>query len=188
MDDNRVDYLATTKTSLSRLSDDFEAELIRFRPDRAHPSRVESILVNVYEQRLPVKQLATIVISDVRTIQIKPFLPDNIKPIVEALHAEAGSDFSPRDDGQTIYLSLPPLTTDYRRQLVKKLQSRREDFLIKLRQIRHGVLKEIRQANLPDSDSRSWLKQLEQLFQTSQNQLKARALTKEQEILNADHH
>ena len=170
-----------------KLLADFQAELVKFRLDRAHPSLVDNILVEVYEQKQPLNQLASIMTPDAKTIQIKPFLSDNIKAIIEAIRADRQLGLSPTDDGQIIYLTVPPLTAERRQQLVKQIQLRQEDFLIKLRQLRHDYIKGVKDdENLSKTDSYRLSEELEVLFKKSKEATIAAGQMKEKEVLNAN--
>ncbi len=117
-------------------------EIMKIRADRATPSLVEDIVVDCYNQRLPLKQLASISCPGQRQILIQPWDKNTVKDIISAIH-KSGTDLNPAPESDAIRISLPPLTNEYREKLIKTLSEKRENTRVELKRLREKALKEI---------------------------------------------
>ncbi len=120
----------------------FKAEASKFRTGRAHPSLVEDIQVDYYGSRTPLRQIASVTVPEPRTLVISPWDQSSLHAIAEAIRS-SDLGLNPADDGRLIRLSLPPLTEDRRKELVKALNARAEDARVSVRGIREEIWKEI---------------------------------------------
>ncbi len=119
-------------------------ELKKIRADRATPSLVEDIVVDCFDQRLPLKQLAAISCPEQRQILIQPWDKSYMKDIVLALQkSEAG--LSPTIEENSIRIVLPSLTEEYRKNLLKILSDKKEDARVSLKRAREDVWKKIQE-------------------------------------------
>ena len=150
---------------------------------RAHPSLLDGVTVEVYETKLPLNQTAAIVTIDAATLQITPFDNGNIEAIRSAIATFERADYNPTDDGRNVYVRIPPLTTERRQQIVKSLHGLREDFHVRLRQVRHHVLKEIKESGETEDQFRGDQKKIDELSAGVKNEIDALADNKEKEIL-----
>jgi len=117
-------------------------ELKKIRADRATPSLVEDIVIDCFDQRLPLKQLAAISCPEQRQILIQPWDKNYTKDIIAALQ-KAEAELSPMVEGNSIRIILPPLTEDYREKLLKILSVKKEDARVSLKRAREDAWKEI---------------------------------------------
>ncbi|MEI7749583.1 MAG: ribosome recycling factor [Candidatus Moraniibacteriota bacterium] len=120
----------------------FQAEATKLRTGRAHPSLVEDIQVDYYGSRTPIKQIASVTVPEPRTLVIAPWDQSSLQAVAEAIRS-SDLGLNPADDGHVIRLSLPQLTEDRRRELVKALNTRAEDARVAVRNIREEIWKEI---------------------------------------------
>ncbi len=113
-------------------------EMKRVRADRATPSLVEDIIVDCFDQRLPLKQLAAISCPEQRQILIQPWDRNYIKDMVTALQ-KAESELSPTVENNAIRIILPPLTEEYRKSLLRLLSGKKEEARVNLKRIREDA-------------------------------------------------
>ena len=165
------------KTDFENLVSKFADEIRKFRTDRAHPSMVDGLMVEAYEQQTPLGQLASIMTPEAKMIQIKPFDTNNLEAIAVAIRADSQLGLNPTDDGQVIYLPVPPLTTERRQQLVKSLGQAQEGCLVRLRHVRHETLKTLKE--IEDSTSQ------EHIFKDRLEELCGRVKAQIQEVAEA---
>ncbi len=130
------------KPEMEKVVNYFSDELKRIRADRATPSLVEDIVVDCFDQRLPLKQLAAISCPEQRQILIQPWEKNYLKDILVALQ-KSESEFSPMIEGSSIRIILPPLTEEYRKSLLKLLSGKKEEGRVSLKRIREDAWKEI---------------------------------------------
>lgn len=122
----------------------FEGELAKIRTGRATPSLVEDIIVNCFNQELPLKQLSAISISGPREILIQPWDSSYIEGIVTAL-IKAGLGISPIVDKNVVRIILPSLNEEYRKNLLKIVSDKQEEIRITIRRWREEAWKEIQE-------------------------------------------
>lgn len=127
------------KASQKALEDDLSV----IRTGRASPTLVEKLLVEYYGAPTPLMQLASISVPEPRQLLIKPFDATSLKDIERAIQT---SDLSltPSNDGKQIRLSLPILTEERRRDLVKVVKARVEEARVSVRNARRDLIKDIR--------------------------------------------
>lgn len=121
-----------------------EDELATIRTGRATPALVDKVQVEYYGTPTLLNQLASISVPEARQLLIKPFDPATLQDIEKAiLTSDLG--LNPGNDGKQIFLNLPPLTEERRRELVKVVQARVEDARISVRNVRRDAIKDLRE-------------------------------------------
>lgn len=120
---------------MKKAVDHFESEVSHIRTGRAQSGLVEGIDVMYYGAKTSLKQLATVQIPDASTVLIQPWDPKALTDIEQAIR-ESDLGLAPTNDGRLIRLSVPPLTSERRAELVKLLHKMGEEARIILRGIR----------------------------------------------------
>jgi len=113
------------------------------RTGRASPALVERLEVDYYGIPTPLNQLATISVPEPRLLVIRPWDPSVLSDIERAILA-SDLGLTPNNDGRVIRLSIPRLTEERRRQLVRVVRSRVEEAKVAVRNIRRDALKDLR--------------------------------------------
>jgi len=121
-----------------------ERELAKIRTGRASPSLVEEIEVECFGQKFPLKQLAAISSPGSRQILIQPWDKSCIEPIEKAL-SQSSIGASPIVDKDLIRLSLPPLNTEYRENLLRLISEKQEEARKTIRRWREEAWTEIQE-------------------------------------------
>ena len=131
------------KPELEKSSNHLKETLAKFRTGRATPVLVEDILVDYYNSKVPLKQIATVSIPDARTIVIQSWDKGTIKDIEKAISSfETG--LNPVSNGTKIHINLSPLTEETRKDLVKILHKEIEKARITVRMIREDAWRQIK--------------------------------------------
>lgn len=117
-----------------------QEDLATVRTGRAMPSLIENIEVVVYggAQRLKIKELATISCSDPQTLVLQPFDPSIAGEIQKGI-MEANVGLTPSSAGNVIRISIPPLSEERRKDLIKLMKQKLENGKISIRQIRQDA-------------------------------------------------
>lgn len=125
----------------------FEGELLKIRTGRAHTSLIEDIMVSCYggTTMMPLKQVASLAAPDARLITIQPWDAGTIGDIERALNA-SDLGLRPANDGGTIKLVLPEMSSSRRQELVKVLQKKLEECRVEIRNVRKDFQNLIRDA------------------------------------------
>ena len=127
---------------LGRAIDFLEREMAKIRTGRASPSLVENIIVECFEEKFPLKQLGAISSPSPKQIIIQPWDKSYIEPIEKAI-SQSNLGLSPVVDKDLIRISLPALSEDYRKGLLKTLSEAREDVKKTIRHWREKAWAEI---------------------------------------------
>jgi len=113
----------------------FESDLNKIRTGRASLAILDGIRVDYYGSPTPINQVATMAIPESRLITIKPWDPSIIGEIEKAvLKSELG--VTPVNDGKTIRITIPKLTEERRKELVKVVRRKGEEGKVAIRNIR----------------------------------------------------
>jgi ribosome recycling factor len=120
-----------------------EDDLAGIRTGRASPLLVEKLPVNYYGTPTPLVQLATIAAPEPRLLTIKPFDPSSLKDIERAILASQ-LGLTPHNDGKIIRLSIPQLTEERRKELIKMVHHRMEEARVAVRNVRRDSNDDLR--------------------------------------------
>jgi ribosome recycling factor len=156
------------------------------RTGRASPNLLDRIVVDYYGAQTPLKQLATIHAAEARLLTVQPYDKNSIKGIERAI-MESDIGLTPSNDGQLIRLSIPELTEERRKQLVKVVRQICEEGRVAIRNIRRDVmhdLRELRDAGEAGSDDEHRAEEaLQKLTDQKVSELDSLLKGKEEEIL-----
>ncbi len=135
------------KDAESRMGKSIEAlrhNLIKLRTGRANAAIVDHIKVNYYGSEMPLSQVASVAITDARSITITPWEKQMVGPVEKAI---LGSDLglTPTTAGTVIRLNIPALTEERRRDLTKVLFSEGEDAKVAVRNIRRDANHQVKE-------------------------------------------
>ena len=139
------DVLAEAEMEMLEKVEKFKRELMSLRTGRANPQLLDNVYVEYYGSRVPLKQVAAISIPEPRTIEVRPWDAAAVDAVEEALRKmDFGS--SPSRNGGVIRISLPPMTEDQRKKMVKVVHSMGEDSRVQMRNARRDALEKIKKA------------------------------------------
>jgi ribosome recycling factor len=127
--------LEETKTRMSKTISDLENELKRVRTGRASLSLLDGIRVDYYGTQTVLNQMASLSVPESRLIVIQPWDVSAIKDIEKAI-LKSDLGLTPSSDGKLIRISIPPLTEERRKELVKVVRKMCEEHKIAARNIR----------------------------------------------------
>ncbi|MFT2007343.1 ribosome recycling factor [Pontibacter sp. 13R65] len=131
-------YLSEAEESMQKAVQHTAAELTKIRAGKASPAMVEDLRVDYYGSPTPVSQVANISTPDARTLIIKPWEKNMVAEIGKAIK-NSDLNLNPMHDADSIRLSIPPLTEERRRDLVKQVKNETEAGKISIRNIRKDV-------------------------------------------------
>lgn len=115
------ELLSNLKTDMDKSIESYEKELGKVRTGRASLSLFDSVRVDYYGTPTALNQLANVSIPEARLITIQPWDNQVIKEIEKAI-LKADLGLTPNSDGKIIRVSIPPLTEDRRKELVKMVK------------------------------------------------------------------
>ena len=163
--------------------DHLEKELLNIRAGRANPSMLSSVKLDYYGAMTSLSQLANINTPDSQTISIQPWEKDKLQDIEKAI-LSANIGFNPMNNGESIIITIPPLTEERRRELVKISKIEIEQAKISIRNARKDANNELKKCEV-STDQKSIS---EQDIQTLTNEYISKTdsiyIKKEKEILS----
>lgn len=124
--------------------DHLKGELAQIRTGRATPTLVSDILVEAYNSKMMVKELAQITAPEPTILLISPWDKSIITNIVGGI-VKANIGLNPTIDGDVVRITIGMLTSERREQLVKQMHSILEKYRVEVRRIRHEYIEELRE-------------------------------------------
>jgi len=156
------------------------------RTGRANASLLDRITVEYYGAETNLKSLANISSPDATTLQIQPFDRSTMRAIEKAI-SESDIGLTPNNDGSSIRLNIPPLTTDRRKELVKMVSKLAEEGKVAIRNIRRDAIDSLRKLEkskeISEDDSKSQQEQVDKLTEKFVKNIDKVTTEKEKEIL-----
>jgi ribosome recycling factor len=136
-------FLDDAKDTMEKAIKHTQIELSKIRAGKASPAMLDGIQVDYYGMMTPLTGAATVNTPDARTIAIKPFERKLIGEIEKAIR-NSNIGLNPQNDGEVIRLSIPPLTEERRRDLVKRVKQEIEVGKVNIRNIRKDTNESLR--------------------------------------------
>ena len=133
-----AEILKETEQRMSKAIDALTRELAKLRAGRANPSLLDRITVEYYGADTPLNQLATISVPEARLLLIQPFDKSSIANIERAIQM-SDLGLTPSNDGIVIRISIPPLTEERRKDLVKLVKRAGEEAKVAVRNVRRDA-------------------------------------------------
>ena len=157
------ELLLNTEEKMENSINALKNRFTNVRAGRANPSMLDGITVEYYGTPTPLKQLANISIPEARQLMIKPFDKSILSGIEKAIF-EANLGITPNNNGECIFLVIPPLTEDRRRELVKQVKGIAEEGRIALRNVRQEGNTAIKNLKLPEDEEKRGEEEVQDLI------------------------
>ncbi len=135
--------LEMSQEKMDKAISHLEQELIKIRAGKASPGMLDGVMVDYYGSMTPLQQVANVNTPDPRTIAIQPWEKAMIQPIEKAIMA-ANLGFNPENNGEIVRISVPPLTEERRKDLVKQAKKEAEEARISIRNVRRDSNEELK--------------------------------------------
>ncbi len=178
------EYLDNAQENMELAVEYLDDSLSHIRAGKASPRLLDAIRVNYYGSNVPISNVANVSVPDARTIAITPWEKPMIKEIEKAIiNSELG--ITPENNGEVIRLSIPPLTEDRRKQLVKQSKGEAENAKVSVRNARReaieGLKKEIKKGLSEDTEKDAendvqklhdkYMKKIDELFAAKEKEI-----------------
>ncbi len=138
------DLLNDARESMGKSVDATRQKFGSVRTGRASPALLDRIMVDYYGAQTPLKQLSTVNAPEARMLTIQPYDKSSIKAIEKAI-LESDIGLTPSNDGTVIRLTIPELTEERRRELVKIVRGIAEEGRVAVRNVRRHVMHDLRE-------------------------------------------
>jgi ribosome recycling factor len=139
-----ADLLDDLRDRMDKSVEALREDLMSVRTGRASPALVEKIPIEYYGTTTPLIQMASIAVPEPRLLVIRPWDPSALADIERAL-LKSDLGLTPMNDGTLIRLSIPRLTEERRRELVRLVSRRIEEARVSIRNLRRDALEDLRE-------------------------------------------
>lgn len=131
------------QTRMNKSIESLRHDLTKVRTGRASTALVDHLKVNYYGADMPLSQVATVAVSDARTLTITPWEKQMVGPVEKAILA-SDLGLTPNTAGTTIRINMPALTEERRRELTKVVHQEGENAKIAIRNIRRDANQQVK--------------------------------------------
>ena len=183
MDTKTIINEATNR--MQRTVDHLDEELLNIRAGKATTNVLNSVFVDYYGSQTPVSGVASVTVPDARTILIQPWDKNMIRPIEKAI-IDSNIGLTPSNNGEHIRLTIPPLTEERRKELVKQVKSAGENARISLRNARRDAVEAFKKAQkdgMPEDEAKDGETQAQKLLEKFSKTIDTLMEAKEKDIM-----
>lgn len=160
-----------------------KGDLAKLRTGRASTALLEPVHVDYYGSNVPVNQVANVTTPDARTIQITPWEQGTIGAIEKAILA-ANIGLTPQNDGKVIRISLPPMTEERRKEMVKVVKKMGEEAKVAIRNQRRDANEAVKKdKSLPEDESKKQMDLIQKKTDDKVAEVDKVVAAKEKEIM-----
>jgi ribosome recycling factor len=138
------EILDDTKARMQKALEALEHHLSVLRTGRANPSMLQKITVDYYGSQMPIHQVANITTPDSRTLVVAAFDRSSLAGIEKAIR-DSDLGLNPANKGDALYITIPALTEERRKDLVKNAHKYTEEAKVAIRNVRQDANKAIKQ-------------------------------------------
>ena len=174
--------LEEVELKMNMAIESLEKRFLNVRAGRANPSMLDGVMVEYYGVPTPIRQLANISVPEARQLSIKPFDKSALNAIEKAIF-EANLGVTPNNNGETIFIVIPALTEDRRKEFVKQVKSMAEEGKIALRNIRQEGNTDIKALELPEDEEKRGNERVQELINKYNKVIDEKLKEKEQELM-----
>lgn len=177
-------YISTNE-KMEKTVSVLKEDLNTIRTGRANPKMLDKINVDYYGSITPIKQIATIAAPEPRTLQIQPWDRSAMGLIEKAIQT-ADLGLNPTNDGNVIRISIPQLTEERRKELVKQAQKMGENSKVAIRNLRRDanelIKKGEKDGSIAEDEAKKELEDIQKITDEHIKAIDALIVTKEKDI------
>lgn len=162
-----------------------EEDLKTYRVGKANPTVFANVLVDYYGSLTPIPQVASVTAPDARTLAIQPWEKKMI-PVIEKAIMDANIGLTPQNNGETIRCTVPPLTEERRKELLKKVKAAGESAKVVVRNSRRDaidLLKKAQKDGMPEDLQKEYEQNIQKETDAFTKKVDELVAAKEKDIL-----
>lgn len=164
----------------------FKKDISALRTGRANPAMLDGILVEAYGAKTLLAGVGSVTVSDAKSLIVSPWDKSVIKDVEKAI-VEADLGVGVVNEGDKIRITIPQITEENRKELVKKLNEKMEDARIALRKVRDEIKEEIEKAEtdkkISEDDKFRFIKEMDEEIRKKNDEIKEIRDKKEGDIM-----
>jgi len=182
-----IDFIINTaKPEFEKIMARFHQELSTLRTGRASVGLLATVMVESYGSKMPLQQLASVTVSDARTLTVSPWDKTQLQAVEKGITA-ANLGFTPSNDGNVVRINVPPLNEERRKEMVKVVGQMAETARIGVRQVREDIMKQFKKAeadgDLSKDDLSHAQKKVQEVVDKYNTDIKQAAEDKEKDVM-----
>tara|TARA_Y100000813_G_scaffold189388_1_gene164519 strand:- start:98 stop:655 length:558 start_codon:yes stop_codon:yes gene_type:complete len=164
----------------------YKKDISTLRTGRANPAMLDLIRIDVYGQKMPINQLASVTIPEPRTISIQVWDKNNVT-LVDTEIKKSNLGVNPQVDGQILRIRIPQLTEERRKELTKVLKNLSEKAKVSIRNLRResndDIKSLLKEKKIGEDESKSFENQVQKSTDENISLIEKILVEKEKEIL-----
>ena len=176
------EIILNTEEKMMLTIESLETKFTNVRAGRANPNMLDKITVEYYGVATPLKSLANISVPEARQLSVKPFDKSTLGAIEKAIF-EANLGVTPNNNGEVVFIVIPPLTEDRRRELVKQVKQLAEEAKIAFRNIRQDANKALETLKLPEDEEKRGNEKVQELINEYNKIVEEKLKEKEKDLM-----
>lgn len=185
MEDEIQFELDSAKESMQKAIDRLENELTKVRAGRANPSMLSQVYVDYYGAATPLAQIANVTTPDAKTLVVQPWEKKMMDVICKSI-IDSNLGLNPQNNGDNIFISIPMLTEERRRDLVKQTKTYGEDAKVAIRNVRkdaNDAIKKFQKDGLDEDTAKKIEEDIQQLTNKYTTRVDEILVAKENDIM-----
>ena len=174
-----------TSGRMQKAVDFLEDTLLNIRAGKASTAILNGVYVDYYGSQTPVSGVTSVTVPDAKTVLIQPWDRNMIRTIEKAI-LDANIGLTPSNNGEQIRLTMPPLTEERRKELVKQSKAEAENARISLRNARRDAVEAFKKAvkeGMPEDESKDGEAKAQKLLEKYSKAIDEAFARKEKEIM-----
>jgi ribosome recycling factor len=184
---NIADIRKQATEKMAKSVDTLKHDLQKVRTGRAHTGLIDHLKVDYYGSDVPINQVASISLSDARTISIQPFEKKMIQVVEKAIR-DSDLGVNPATSGDVIRVPMPALTEERRRELAKIVKHEGENAKVAVRNIRRDAMTHVKQllkdGDVSEDDDKRAEKEIQALTDKSVGDIDRLVAEKEKDLMS----
>jgi ribosome recycling factor len=164
--------------------DHLEETLLNLRAGKASTGVLNGIMVDYYGSPMGIDKVASVNVPDARTILIKPWEKNMINPIEKAI-INSNIGLTPSNNGEEIRLTIPVLTEERRKQIVKQVKEEAEKARVSLRNARRDVVEAFKKSQkdgMPEDEAKNGETEIQKVYDKFSKKIDEVVAAKEREV------
>lgn len=181
-----ADVMKNLNDKMGKSVEALKVDLASIRAGRANPSILNKVMVDYYGTPTPLNQVANISAPEPRLITVQPWEKTLVKEIEKAIMT-SDLGLNPNSDGVVIRLNIPQLTEERRKELVKQVGKKAEEYRVTLRNMRRDAneaIKKLEKAKeITEDDSKKSIDDIQKATDKKMKELELIVANKEKEVM-----
>jgi ribosome recycling factor len=183
---NVRDVIQKFEPKMKKTIEAFQHEIASIRTGKATTTLLDRVKVDAYGQQMPLKQVGNVGVLDVHTLSVQVWDKSMVSHVEKAIR-DANLGLNPAADGQSIRVSIPPLTEERRKEYVKLTKKFGEDSKVSLRNLRRDLIHDIekleKDKQIGEDEKNRGKKEADDLLHRFEKQINDLIVQKEKEIM-----